>query len=147
MLQYPCAQEWDLEICLLLLLLAAFTAANALSLVYMAATAAGMALSANAQQACHAAHALHCVQPTGMLHPAGHQVLSDMLRSYIPAVQRVWKWAVVPLLGALLLFQYSVLLGLPPSLRSMLTHMLGHQQARGALGLPEEVEVSRGWDA
>ena len=57
-------------------------------------------------------------------------------------LQRVWKWAVVPLLGALLLFQYSVLLGLPPSLRPMLTNLLGQQQARGALGLPEEVEVS-----
>ena len=65
-------QEWDLEICLLLLLLAAFTAANALSLVYMGATAAGMALSANAQQARCAAHGrcTRCPLPFGWLHPS-----------------------------------------------------------------------------
>ena len=57
-------------------------------------------------------------------------------------LQRVWKWAVVPLLGALLLFQYSVLLGLPPSLRLMLANVLAQHHNRGALGLPEEVEVS-----
>ena len=58
-------------------------------------------------------------------------------------LQRVWKWAVVPLLGALLLFQYSVLLGLPPSLRQWLLNLLAHDYKGGALDLPEEVEVSR----
>lgn len=76
-------QEWHLDMTLFTLLLAAFSAANALSLAYIAAIGAGMALPQHAQ------HAL-------------------------------FKRAVVPLLGAAALFQYSVLLGPPPALRSAL---------------------------
>lgn len=43
-------QDWNLDVCMLLLLLAAFAAANALSLMYMLSMAAGMALSNRTQQ-------------------------------------------------------------------------------------------------
>ncbi|KAK9863698.1 hypothetical protein WJX84_001768 [Apatococcus fuscideae] len=69
--------NWGMEVNLAALLLAAFFALNALSLVYMAIVALGMSL------------------------PAGKR-------------RAFWHWAVVPILGLLLLGQYSILLGVPP---------------------------------
>ena len=70
-------QNWGMEVNLAALLLAAFFALNALSLVYMAIVALGMGLPADKRRA-------------------------------------FWRWAMVPILGLLLLSQYSILLGLPP---------------------------------
>jgi hypothetical protein len=92
-----------------LLLLAAFAAANALSLCYMAAIAAGMALPRGKQQvsqvaACCALSA-RPGPPQGCTRP----------RYPVPRPpQCVWRWLVLPVLALLLLLQYSVLLGPPP---------------------------------
>lgn len=72
-------QDWGLEVTMGALLVAAFAALNALSLVHMALIGVGMAAP--------------------------------------PRPRRVaWRLACLPLLAALLLFQYSVLIGLPPGL-------------------------------
>lgn len=47
------------------------------------------------------------------------------------AQQRLFRWGVVPALGALVLLEYSVLLGPPPTLR-LLRDAAGDVKARGA---------------
>ena len=69
-----------MEIAMGALLVAAFTAVNALSLMYMALVAIGMAAP--------------------------------------PRARRIaWRFCSLPLLAALLLLQYSVLIGLPPGIK------------------------------
>jgi hypothetical protein len=87
-------EEAGIDVSLFALLLAAFLAANALSLVYMCALAAGM-------------------------------VFGQRVRRH------VWRWMVVPLLGLILLWQYLMLVGPPPTLH-----------VDPSLGLQEDVAVS-----
>ena len=72
-----CFMDWGLEIAMFSLLIAAFTTANALSLVYMIAVALGMIAPVHARS-------------------------------------KLWKWAVMPILGCSLVWQYATLVGWPP---------------------------------
>lgn len=79
----PARQDWGLEASMAALLVAAFTAVNALSLAHMALIAVGMAAP--------------------------------------PAARRAtWRLVALPLLGALLLAQFTVLIGLPPGVGELL---------------------------
>ena len=122
-------EDWSLDICCLLLLLAAFAAANALSLAHMAAIAAGMALPSSKQQARWRAGGV-APQPAPGVQDNAHSVLrcgAGIIRVCALLVRRVcslpcppwpqcvWRWLVVPMLATLLLYQYAVLLGPPPT--------------------------------
>ena len=108
-----CLQNWGMEVNLAALLLAAFFALNALWLIHI--------------DGCF----LCCLQNWGMevnlaaLLLAAFFALNALSLVYmaivalgmsLPADRRraFWRWAVVPILGLLLLSQYSILLGLPP---------------------------------
>lgn len=73
-----CYDDWGLEFALFTLLVAAFIAANALSLIYLAAVAIGMVVPSRARRT-------------------------------------LWIWMVLPVLGIILVWQYSELVGLPPT--------------------------------
>lgn len=73
-----CYDDWGLEIALFTLLVAAFIAANALSLIYLAAVAIGMVVPSKPRRV-------------------------------------LWMWMVLPVLGLILVWQYSELVGLPPT--------------------------------
>lgn len=73
-----CYDDWGLEIALFTLLVAAFVASNALSLIYLAAVAIGMVVPSRARRT-------------------------------------LWMWVVLPVLGVILVWQYSELVGLPPT--------------------------------
>jgi len=115
-------QKWHLDVCLFLLLLASFSAANALALIYIAMVAAGMALPSRTQQVTgqqgSTADQLPCMVGIGgatlAMYIAFRAVLCCAVLCCVDAhslpgarMQRTWQWLVVPLLALLAIEQYT----------------------------------------
>jgi hypothetical protein len=121
-----------MEICMLTLLLSAFLYLNALSLVFFLCIGAGMALPEGARRRTWAmvrvggpdsAH-LRCTFLAAMHMYRASETCSPLPQSDVCGMQ-----VVLPLLGGLLLYQYSVLIGLPPGLHwGSLRHLFKAQQ-------------------
>jgi len=111
----PARQDWGLDASMAALLVAAFTAVNALSLAHMALIAVGMAAPPRARRA-------------------------------------TWRLVSLPLLGALLLAQFSVLIGLPPGAGELLGPeaatgpCAGPLRAGGSCGGGDGGARAGGWD-